>query len=208
MKMAGATIALVFSLFVNQAATQPISFDERGVLIQGTICVLFQADSGGLFFLDNLGGFQVGDRVRVIGDLDPTCATICQQQNGCIRNNVISEDVDDPFATDHFKCYKVSLEEPPQGQFRGKNQPGLEDQFEQESTKVLRPVLLCNPVDKNGEGIKNAADHLICYKTRSQDKPQFEQRGVLVHNQFGAQRLKVRNRDNLLCVPSLKSESP
>ena len=64
-------------------------FDDCGVLVQGVECVLFQADSGGLFVLENLGGFQVGDRVQVNGCLNPFCFTICQQGNGCIEDNTI-----------------------------------------------------------------------------------------------------------------------
>ncbi len=65
-------------------------FDGCGVLAQGVECVLFQAQDGGLYVLNNLGDFQVGDYVRVRGVLDPYCATFCMQGNGCIENNTIS----------------------------------------------------------------------------------------------------------------------
>lgn len=65
-------------------------FDGCGVLVQGVECVLFQARDGGLYVLDNLGGFQVGDYVRVRGVLDPYCVTFCMQGKGCIKNNTIS----------------------------------------------------------------------------------------------------------------------
>ncbi|MCG8405714.1 MAG: hypothetical protein MI923_10995 [Phycisphaerales bacterium] len=64
-------------------------FDGCGVLTQGVECVLFEADSGGLFVLENLGGFQVGDRVQINGRLNPLCFTICQQGGGCIEDNTI-----------------------------------------------------------------------------------------------------------------------
>jgi hypothetical protein len=68
----------------------PTYFDDCGVLIQAVECVLFQADTGGLYLLNNLGKFQVGDHVRVRGILNPSCVSICMQGNGCIEYNTIS----------------------------------------------------------------------------------------------------------------------
>lgn len=73
-----------------------ICFDRCGVLVQGVECVLFQADSGGLYVVQNLGGHVVGDRVRVQGSLNPQCVTICQQGNGCIEHNTIEPCPIDP----------------------------------------------------------------------------------------------------------------
>jgi hypothetical protein len=64
---------------------------ECGELVQGVECVLFQADSGGLFLLENLDGFNVGDVVEVSGCLDPDCFNICLQGDGCIFQNTITE---------------------------------------------------------------------------------------------------------------------
>jgi hypothetical protein len=64
---------------------------ECGELVQGVECVLLQADSGGLFLLENLDGFNVGDRVEVTGCLDPACQNICLQGDGCIFQNTIAE---------------------------------------------------------------------------------------------------------------------
>ncbi len=68
----------------------PGYFDDCGLLVQGVECVLFQPRSGGLYLLNNLDNFQVGDHVRVSGILNPYCASICMQGNGCIENNTIS----------------------------------------------------------------------------------------------------------------------
>jgi len=65
-------------------------FDDCGVLVQAVECVLFQADTGGLYLLNNLDKFQVGDYVRVRGILNPSCVSICMQGNGCIEYNTIS----------------------------------------------------------------------------------------------------------------------
>ncbi|MBI4584834.1 MAG: hypothetical protein HY717_12535 [Planctomycetes bacterium] len=65
-------------------------FDGCGTLVQGAECVLFAAESGGWYVLENLGGFKAGDRVRAAGTIDPDCATICMQGEGCIRQNTIA----------------------------------------------------------------------------------------------------------------------
>jgi hypothetical protein len=66
------------------------TFEACGALIQGVECVLFEADSGQLFLLDDIGGFQVGDRVEVRGTVDPNCVTICQQGEQCIGVSMIA----------------------------------------------------------------------------------------------------------------------
>ena len=55
--------------------------------------------------------------------------------------------------------------------------------------------------------VLNPDAHLVCYETiDALGTPQFEQREVIVSNQFGKeQRLTVWRRKNLLCVPSLKA---
>jgi len=67
----------------------PDYFEGCGVLVQGVECVLFQADAGRLYVLDNLGNFQVGDRVWVRGVLNQDCITICMEGDGCIKDNFI-----------------------------------------------------------------------------------------------------------------------
>ena len=62
-----------------------------GYLVQGAECVLFQADSGGSYVLDNYGIFDVGDYVQVHGVYDPTCITFCMQGDGCIQDNTIED---------------------------------------------------------------------------------------------------------------------
>ncbi|MCI0387309.1 MAG: SBBP repeat-containing protein [Acidobacteria bacterium] len=117
---------------------------------------------------------------------------------------------------DHFKCYDVRAQE--------NFQPFdviLRDQFETQKVTVLRPATLCNPVIKCVENKTpstnptkpdctprlNPDDHLVCYETMDdRGTPQFEQREVIVSNQFGKeQRLTVWRRKNLLCIPSLKA---
>jgi len=75
----------------------PSTFTDCGTLVRGVECVLFHADSGGLYVLEDLGGFGVGDRVRVSGIPDPFCFTICMQGDGCITQNTISDCSDQPW---------------------------------------------------------------------------------------------------------------
>jgi len=63
-------------------------FEECGTLVQGVECVLFHGQSG-LYVLQNLGSFVVGDIVRVAGSVDPACATFCLQGDGCVLSNSI-----------------------------------------------------------------------------------------------------------------------
>ncbi len=65
-------------------------FTGCGELVQGAPCVMFLADSGELFELDNLGGFTVGDRVYVAGCVAPVCLDTCMHGNGCVHNNLIA----------------------------------------------------------------------------------------------------------------------
>jgi hypothetical protein len=117
---------------------------------------------------------------------------------------------------DHFKCYDVRAQE----QFQPFDVT-LRDQFETQKVTALIPVTLCNPVSKCVEykdpatnqtkldctPRTNPDDHLVCYQTRDDSaSPQFEEREVIVSNQFGkAQRLTVWRRKNQLCIPSLKA---
>jgi hypothetical protein len=114
---------------------------------------------------------------------------------------------------DHFKCYDVKAAE----SFLP-FKVTLKDQFENEPILVMRPVTLCNPVAKCVDDnnpttpldcgqVLNPDDHLVCYETRDDSaNPIFEKREVTVSNQFGpAQHLTVWRRQNLMCLPSLKS---
>jgi hypothetical protein len=110
---------------------------------------------------------------------------------------------------DHFKCYIAS----------GDNINAtvtLRDQFLTETTKVLRPVFFCNPVEKVTVNTANPVTvgsvvtpithptlHLTCYLTT----PVQSQHVVLYNNQFvvpGALPTLTLTQSELLCVPSLK----
>jgi hypothetical protein len=84
------SVVLAMAGIATHASAQTTPFDGCGTLVQGVTCpVLFSADSGGLWLLGNLGGFQLGDYVHVVGSADPFCITFCQQ-GGCIANSTIA----------------------------------------------------------------------------------------------------------------------
>jgi hypothetical protein len=100
------------------------------------------------------------------------------------------------FYVDHYTCYDAQEVT----RFQQRNVT-LDDQFGPPDTmKVRKPTSLCTPVDKNGEGINFAPFHLVCYDVDENDSANVI---VEVTNQFGEQKLRVKNRQTL-CVPSTK----
>ena len=105
---------------------------------------------------------------------------------------------------DHFKCYKVARSRgtSPFQQIRDVtildqfNQPGL--------VTVIEPTRLCTPVDKNGEGIKHDAVHLMCYKVVPVKRgTRFDVFGLFLNNQFGPE-IVDSGKEAEFCVPSTK----
>jgi len=100
----------------------------------------------------------------------------------------------DPPVVDHYQCYRV------RGDRRRVPGVEVEDQFTENGpdiTDVKKPIRLCLPVDKNGEGILDNAARLMCYKTKPGPRVNKE---VWFDNQFGGGILEVR-RARELCVP-------
>lgn len=101
--------------------------------------------------------------------------------------------------SDHFTCYDVR----PKDAFAGRT-VSLSDQFEVERAKVLKPVSLCAPVQKNALKIRDSATHLTCYSIRDVTRTlRPGGRLVVVRNQFGVEALEVGGPQTL-CVPSQK----
>jgi hypothetical protein len=104
---------------------------------------------------------------------------------------------DPPQGIDHYLCYQVTAYDGPAG-----IPVKLKDQFGQMTAHAAKPDLLCNPVDKNGEGIERPEAHLLCYSlTDIEDAP--GARKVVTETQFGKTTLTV-NGLRTLCVPSSK----
>jgi len=97
--------------------------------------------------------------------------------------------------TNHFKCYSVNSD------FAKQFDVSLVDQFKESHATTYRPVLLCNPVSKNGEPVPNPEYHLVCFELRQDFVPELPT--VQTFNQFGDQKLEPVEA-KLLCLPSKK----
>lgn len=83
----------------------PFVFSECGTLVftvGPTPCVLFESDSGGLYLIENFGGFAPGDRVRVSTEnITTPCVSFCTARlAGCIDDNLIQPCFDPPLILD------------------------------------------------------------------------------------------------------------
>ena len=81
----------------------------------------------------------------------------------------------------------------------------LLDQFEHEVFDVVKPKLFCVPVDKNGEGIANADDHLMGYRIRvPRGGPRHVRvSGVHLNNRDYGGEVVTTIKEELLLVPAL-----
>ncbi len=102
--------------------------------------------------------------------------------------------------SNHYKCYSVL----DWGEW-DQQRVALQDQFGKSEAIVVQPYQLCNPVDKNGEGIADKESHLVCYSIKDDPSGEFERvREVVVRNQFGQTQLWVGVPARILCLPSQK----
>jgi hypothetical protein len=62
---------------------------------------------------------------------------------------------------DRFKCYRVR-----RAAFRMRN-IAVATQFGTSLVDIIRPLHLCVPANKNGEGLADPTDHLMCYSVRA-----------------------------------------
>jgi hypothetical protein len=96
---------------------------------------------------------------------------------------------------DHYKCYRV------RGARTRLSGITVQTQFDGPVTvDVKRPLHLCTPVDKNGEGIIDSVHHLMCYQVRT--RPQAK-RMVSTTNQFEQDTFDIFGIREL-CVPAFK----
>lgn len=99
----------------------------------------------------------------------------------------------------NFKCYAAKFPPP----FRSTRRPvTLLDQFGTTNATVLQPFEICNPVDKNGEGIDDPEAHLMCYKLRVTSRRVRHE--VASYDQFGSEELRTGG-SRVLCQPALKN---
>jgi len=91
-------LASVAAPNLARAQTQAGPIDECGQLVQGATCVLVEV-AGGRFALAEYYGYRIGDAVRVVGEIDPACNTICADADGCIRGAVLYDPTQYPCGT-------------------------------------------------------------------------------------------------------------
>jgi hypothetical protein len=107
-------------------------------------------------------------------------------------------------SVDHYRCHKAKGSKDaapfPNGQQISvlglSNGPDLFD--------VKKPHELCEPVDALGVPIKNAANHLMCYRVkRASGEPKYEPvLGLHVNNQFDPATIDTK-KEFEICLPSL-----
>jgi hypothetical protein len=108
-----------------------------------------------------------------------------------------------PTDLDHYACYRVN------GPAVNPPAASLRDQFGPHQVEMIRPVELCNPVEKRIPArnevtpIVNPDDHLVCYEL----VPQTVSRLPLARNQFGQGIVRIEAL-NRLCLPTFKTEIP
>lgn len=104
-----------------------------------------------------------------------------------------------PKGVDHYLCYEIT----DTSDFKGQRVK-VRDQFGAGTGTAFKPTQLCNPVDKNGEGILNREGHLVCYAFDPGEFPDAKPHTVLTRNQFGEAKLRTARFPEELCVPSFK----
>ena len=108
-----------------------------------------------------------------------------------------------PGMPDHFTCYSVDRTLGTAA-FTPVKGVTIATQFESAVIDVISPLRLCVPTDKNGEGIADPDDYLMCYVTRGTGS--FRPLTVTIDNQFGPQSYSISQRREL-CVPTTLTDS-
>ena len=149
---------------------------------------------------------------QVCGDGVVTAGENCDDGNvvggDCCSADCQTPDVTCGLGLDHYQCYQIK-ERVKTNKFQSLTVK-LQDQFETvDESRIKKPRFICNPVDKNGEGIVDPDAHQVCY-TNKDDRSaigKFVKRTIEVSNQFGLQTLVV-NRPNNVCLPAAKAIDP
>ncbi len=166
--------------------------------------------------VDPVAGFDipVDDVVTCMGDTGPLagttvdeasvdCEGINDEPPGCIYDD--TDRATCACDVDNFKCYAAKF--PPRERFR-KQRVDIVDQFGTATVLAVRPTEICNPVDKNGEGIEDPEAHLMCYKVRKLlPRGRSGRWAIRGTDQFGSEELRV-SRHREICLPALKNCVP
>jgi hypothetical protein len=123
---------------------------------------------------------------------------------GAGSNNAFKIRIPLQFGLDHFLSYraKTTRGTPKFQKILGLN---LTDQFEMASFDIQKPVAICNPGDKNNEGIVDLDTHLVNYKIKpGEGQPtHVRQTNIRVDNQLGVIIVDTTRPERLL-VPTAK----
>ena len=96
---------------------------------------------------------------------------------------------------DHYKCYRVK------GATTRLSGVSVDTQFGPVTVDIKKPLELCTPVDKNGEGIVDDVHHLLCYQVRTVAQTPLT---VSTTNQFESKTFDIFGIREL-CVPAFKN---
>jgi len=162
--------------------------------------------------LGSIGSLGVGDGAatgetaedRFFGWIEPTgisAVRLSQSGGGSLEiDHLQYGGPEPPKGLDHYLCY---------GAKPSKGSPAFEKRsvtlanfFESGPAEVKKYAALCNPADKNGEGIADPETHLASFKIVPEAK--HEKQSGAVANQFGLIVLETKKPDRLL-VPAAKS---
>ena len=204
--------------FSKETVTLDDQFEQGTYKVEKTVRLYNPVDKNNEGITDeitHLKGYKIKpfkDSVTVIQSSDSGIEVSNQFGTlvvGTIKSELLlvpaAKDPDNPVdkltstSVDHYKCYKIKVIADSQS----RDQVSLEDQFVNKEFNVGKPTMLCNPVDKNDEGIINSDNHLMCYEI----KDKFKKTGIHTHDQFGAEQLDTKKIKEL-CVPSEKNILP
>jgi hypothetical protein len=104
-----------------------------------------------------------------------------------------------PIDGDHFRCWEITGVA---GDVLDID-VDLVDQFQGYATTVMEPFRLCNPVNKNDEGIQDPDTHLVCYTIEPQGGSLGFQ--LPIQNQFFSLANLDVDQPFALCTPSTKA---
>ena len=158
--------------FTPQQVTLVDQFDTEHPTVQTPFrfCNPVDKDGGGIldptahlncYTIFDQGGPPFRHRkVTVSNQFGEQKLTLVRPESLCVPAE--KDGVASALAIDHFKCYQVerTIGTPP---FKFRTVV-LQDQFESKITSVRTPLLFCDAVDKNGEGVLDPAAQLTCYR--------------------------------------------
>jgi hypothetical protein len=104
---------------------------------------------------------------------------------------------------DHYKCYRAKIPSGTPKYYPSKVVLRASDRFEDRLYDIKKPKRLCNPVDMNGQGIKDADLRLTCYKLRRAKGEARHERlqGIQIADEIGSVLFDTKKAEEV-CVPT------